>query len=207
MVMEQQTVVVARSRVDQHDSEVPEDFRAALRYLQSSRFLRTSRYQAQQWKAERRGADPALLEFERLFVSRCRELDIPVYAATVFVSEAVQNRLFVTGKSDQKAGESPHNEGLAVEILHSQYGRDLPARAWQLLGHIGEEIARRSGIPVEWAGLDQPWLWKLSEPTPVPAPGEQFVDGRRVPAEFLLDRELTLDEKRRYSEWVYSIRS
>lgn len=142
--------------------ELPTKYAEAVGYLRRGTFLKTARYREQQWSANRTGAAEPLLEFERAFVKRMAALGIPVFAKTVVVPNEVQARLFVTGKSEWRAGESPHNRGVAVEIVHSLRD-DLPKICWEIFHHVGKETARALGLQVEWGGPTKPGLWTLTE--------------------------------------------
>lgn len=211
------TLVETRRVPNEALRDIPDSYRDALRYLRSRTFTRSSRYRAQQWKADRRGADPKLLEWEAAFIRRLEKLDIPVFAPVVFRSERVQQRLYVTGKSDQQPGESLFNHGLAIQIVHAQHGRNLPKLCWDLLGHLGKEVARQTGIDMEWQGDKpggDPAEWVLTDPSDpildfadVPA---WEVKGVRVPDKFQQfrlpnARPMTTAEQQEYSAWLYGL--
>ena len=100
-----------------------------------------------------------------------RKLGIPLFTHTCIRGSLEQNRLFKEGRSKARAGESPHNFGAAVDIIHGTKGWNLTRKQWAILGHIGKEIAATSGISVVWGGDDGPgdrfnWdpaHWELTE--------------------------------------------
>lgn len=130
---------------------VPTGFTDAVRYLRRTPFLDSPRYRAQQWSAAREGASEDLLTFTDAFVKAFAKLGIPVYPKRLFVSDREQGRLFVTGESVERPGESPFNKGLAVEFEHSTK-QELPAVCWELFHHVGDEVAHQHGVDVWWKG-------------------------------------------------------
>lgn len=138
---------------------LPDSYRAAWLHLRSRNFLKTARYRSQQWKAERRGADPKLEAFEKAFIAKAAELEIPLYAPLVVRSEATQQRLYVMGKEPTES--SPHTEGVAIQIVHGQFGTNLPGICWDLIEHIGREAAASVGARVDHPRDD---LWIITNP-------------------------------------------
>lgn len=135
------------------------DYRTALRGVMDPRFCLSIRYDEQQLRANRVGADPRILEFERVFVRYFRAMNVPMWAHTVVRSWDDQNAAYVRGVSKAKAGESAHNYGLAVDLVHGTKGWDLSKRQWDIVGHCGKEIAAKKGIKLVWGGD-----WKFWDP-------------------------------------------
>nr|QJB21342.1 MAG: hypothetical protein [Microvirus sp.] len=138
---------------------------AELRAIMDRPFTHSERYKAQQTRALRAGAHPDVIEFERRLVARFRKLGVPMWAHCFVRSDADQNALFVRGLSKARAGESPHNYGLAVDIVHGTKAWELTRKQWELVGHVGKEVARQLGIDVEWGGdwkFYDPAHWELS---------------------------------------------
>lgn len=131
----------------------------ALRAMTDRAFCQSERYSDQQGRAERNGAQQAILDFERKFISRCRKMGIPLFTHCCIRGSVEQNRLFKEGMSKARAGESPHNYGAAVDIIHGTKGWTISRKQWAILGHIGKETAAVSGISVVWGGD-----WKFFDP-------------------------------------------
>lgn len=107
-----------------------------------------------------------ILEFERRLITRMRKQNVPLFCHCLWRDNAEQTRLFVTGRSKAKAGQSAHNWGMAVDIVHSTLAWELQPMSWALLGHIGKEISVQSGIAVTWGGdwsFHDPAHWELSD--------------------------------------------
>lgn len=143
----------------------------ALRAIYAPEFLRTERYQEQQTRADRGRAgvrvdhmrddellagwglvDGRILLFEKKFQVRMRKLGVPMFAHCVLRSHAEQIRRYAEGNSKARAGESPHEYGLAIDLIHSIEAWQLPAESWALIGHVGKEVAAQNGLKLVWGG-------------------------------------------------------
>lgn len=145
---------------------LPNRYDSALRYLRNPVFLAGARHKAQHWRADRTGAHPDILAFERAFIRRFKRLGVPMWAHCVQRSEATQRRHFVTGVTKARPGESPHNHGKAVDLVHGTRAWDIPKAAWDLIGHIGKEVAGQLGVKVVWGGewrFYDPAHWELED--------------------------------------------
>lgn len=147
--------------------EEPETYGAALRLLEAREFLKGKRYQDQQMRARRQGAHPDILTFERAFVARFRKLGIPMFAHSIVRDPDEQNALFVRGVSLAKGDKSPHVHGLAVDLVHGTLAWNLPRACWEIIGHVGLEVASQAGVEVVWGGswrrLWDPAHWELAD--------------------------------------------
>lgn len=139
---------------------------AELRGMTDNSFCLSERYKAQQTRVSRAGSHPDIVEFERRFVARCRKMGIPMFAHCFVRSAAEQNKLFATGMSNARAWESPHQYGLAVDIIHGTKAWDLSRKQWGMLYHIGMEVAAQMGVKLrcghDWDGdgdLTDQRLW------------------------------------------------
>lgn len=137
-----------------------------LRLMTDRAFCASQRYTDQQGRANREGADPRILEFERKLIRRARNLGVPLFAHCVIRGSHQQTDLFLAGRSKAKAGESPHNYGCAVDIIHGTKGWALTERQWAVIGHIGKELAMQAGLTVTWGGDWKFWdpaHWELTD--------------------------------------------
>lgn len=130
-------------------------------------FLATQKWQQQQWRANREGAHPSILEFEKVFIRRMTKLGVPMFAHCVVRTEQEQWEQFVDGdsKDDPKDGLWPHR-GTAVDLIHSVKAWNLDKHQWGLVGHIGKNIvAPAIGVKVTWGGdwsFYDPAHWELT---------------------------------------------
>lgn len=130
------------------------------------KFIASQRYKDQQMRAVRENAHPDILEFEKRLITKMRKQFVPLFCHCLWRDALTQNALRQSGKSKAWAWESPHNYGLAVDIVHSTKAWDLTTKQWELLGHIGKEISVQAGINVTWGGdwkFYDPAHWELSE--------------------------------------------
>ena len=131
---------------------------SALRVIQEPEFLRSEAHQAQHWRANRDGADARIRVFEKRFVARMAKLGVPMFCHCMVRTLADQRAAFVQGNS-QNDGSRPYpHMAWAVDIVHGTMGWELPREAWQLLGHIGKEVAAQEGLKLVWGG-DWKGLW------------------------------------------------
>lgn len=162
---------------------IPETYDAALRGIMDREFLKTEKYQAQQWRADREGAHPQILRFEEAFIRRMKELGVPMFAHCVIRKPIDQDAAYALGHSRIKGSEPYPHRFAAVDVIHSIKGWNMPEKAWDLVGHVGMETAKRLSIPIVWGGdwdgdgdkadqklydpahFELAW-WRSMEPTP-----------------------------------------
>lgn len=138
---------------------VPLAYREAVEWLRNRLYLRTERYQSQQWAADTSGLDPDVFEFVVAFRRFMERLGIPTHADVAFVSRADQSRLYVLGKSPDLPANCAYCTGRAFSLVHSVRGRGLPSVAWEVFHHAGCEVAAKLGLGVQWGGAAAPWQW------------------------------------------------
>ena len=136
------------------------DYGSAIRSISDRTFCQSQKYRDQQLRADRSGAHPDILEFERRLITKARKQDIPLYCHCCNRGQHEQTNLFVRGVTKARAGQSAHNYGLAIDVIHSVKAWDIDRKAWAFLGHMGKEISVQSGIEVTWGGD-----WKFWDPS------------------------------------------
>lgn len=137
------------------DRPVPRTFDDALRGIVNREFLMSERHQKQHWRADRRGLHPDLLEFEQTFRARMAKLGVPVFVAEAVRSPERQNDLYALGNSRARGGQSAHQFGCAVDIVHGMMAWNMDPKAWKLFGHVGKEIIAQRGLAIHslaWGG-------------------------------------------------------
>lgn len=143
----------------------PLPYSAEMGAMMDRKFCQSEKYSEQQGRAERIGAHPEILEFERKLVKRLRTRDIPVFAHSVCRNGDDQDRLYVKGVSKARAGQSPHNYGAAVDLIHGTKGWNLTRKQWDIIGHIGNQLAASLGFKIKWGGewdFYDPAHWELA---------------------------------------------
>lgn len=133
---------------DLEGAEAP-SFQAAMRGLINREYLASDNYRKQQWRAVRLGAHPDLLEFERVMVRKMAKLGVPMFVPEMVRTAKRQDDLFALGNSRAKGGQSAHQYGLALDLVHSTLAWGLTPRQWELVHHVGEELVTQKGLKVE----------------------------------------------------------
>lgn len=110
-------------------------------------------------------ADERVAKFAAAFIKAAHSHGIPCMATEIYRGQDRQNALRAAGKSRAKWGESAHNYGKAVDLVHGTKAWDMTAPQWNLFGIIGKEVARRQKLKMTWGGdwsFYDPAHWELS---------------------------------------------
>nr|QJB21399.1 MAG: hypothetical protein [Microvirus sp.] len=159
---------VRRRMAPEPPPEAPQDasYRTALAGIADPHYILGNEYLDRQWQADRFEAHPRIVEFERLLIRRLRKLDVPMYAHCVWRSPDEQDAAFKRGVTKARAGQSPHNWGCAVDIVHCRKHWGLTERQWRVVGHVGKELAAQRSLHVTWGGDWKFWdpaHWELAD--------------------------------------------
>lgn len=123
-------------------------------------FFSSRNWQDQQLRADRAGAHPDLLEFERLLQKRLKAMGIPMFSHECWRSWGRQADLYALGQTKAEPGESAHQYGCAFDLVHSRHAWALDPKAeWAIIGHVGKEVAKARGLKITWGGD-----WKFYDP-------------------------------------------
>ena len=118
-------------------------------------------------RANREGAHPNIIKFADKMQNHFAKLGIPLFAHNMVRNKEEQTALFVRGVSKAKWGQSPHNFGLAVDLITPHLAWDgMTPDAWKMLGHLGKEVAKRNNIRIIWGGdwkFYDPAHWELAQ--------------------------------------------
>lgn len=137
----------------------------AARLLVDRPTLSTLRYRVQITKHHLDNVHPDIRTFYRRFNKELRDRGYPFFAHDLYRSPDEQISLKSRGVSRAGPGDSAHNWGCAVDIVHSQRFWDLTKIEWAIIGQIGKEISRKTNIPIIWGGdwsFYDPAHWELS---------------------------------------------
>lgn len=133
--------------------------------LRDRAFMMGEKYAGQQLRASREGSRPEIVKFHDAFQRQLRALGVPMFAFTFIRSSSAQDAAYAAGNSRAQAGESPHNYGMAVDIVHSRRAWDLTRAEWNLIGHIGKDVAARNQLRIDWGGdwetIYDPAHWEM----------------------------------------------
>lgn len=146
---------------------LPNDMRDALRAIQDPAYMRTPRYELQQWRATREGGHLLIREFEKAFIKRMKALNVPMYCHCMVRTPNEQGKVFVGGFSNNDGTKPYPHRHCAVDIVHSVFQWGMTKQQWQIIGHIGKEVAKVRGIDITWGGgwnnPYDPAHWQLRE--------------------------------------------
>lgn len=149
-----------------HQPPSDDTYAEGLKALRNVPFLQGTKWREQQDRANRKGANIDILDFERALVKRMAKLGVPMFCHCLRRTEAEQNALYVQGHSKAKGRQSPHYYACAVDIVHSVKAWNLTRKEWALIGHIGKEVAQSLGVKITWGGdwsFYDPAHWELTD--------------------------------------------
>lgn len=142
------------------------NYKDARKFLVNSAFIQSRAYGDQLMRADETGVHPDLLAFNNAFVAKCASFGMPVFSNEIWRSPERQNELNARGNSNAGAYESPHQYGCATDIVSGLHFWDVPRLCWDILGHMGHELAIQKGIDITWGGefrtLYDPAHWELT---------------------------------------------
>lgn len=157
---------------------LPVTYREALEGLRDIVFLAGQKHHLQHERADRQGAHPDIVGgfrptrmgeygmgyvecrgFEPVFRRRMAALGVPMFAHCIVRTPLEQERLKAEGFSKAGPGDSAHQYGCAVDFIHGTRAWDLAPIQWEVIGHVGKEVALSLGLKVEWGGD-----WKFYDP-------------------------------------------
>ncbi len=96
--------------------------------------------------------EPDTAKFMRAFLKALHKRGLPFYVVWAFRKQKDQQAAFKAGASRAQWGESPHNFGYAIDVIHFRKLYDLTNAEWVLIAAIGYEVARKLNIKVRWGG-------------------------------------------------------
>jgi hypothetical protein len=149
--------------MDYRNADPAKAFPMALEAMRNPGLLKTPKYQEQQMRANRLGAHPSINEFSGKLIRRAAALGIPLFPHCMVRRYDEQASAYARGVSKDSPADGfwPHR-AYAVDIIHGTLGYlDNPVvpHAWDVIGHLGKEVALSMGILVQWGGD-----WKFYDP-------------------------------------------
>lgn len=142
-----------------------ETYEEGLKALRNLAFLTGPKYREQHSRANRKGAQFDILDFERAFIRRMRKLGVPMFAHCIMRTPEEQDALFVQGVSKARGKQSAHVWGCAIDLIHGTAGWEIPRHAWAIIGHVGKEVANALGLDLTWGGdwgFYDPAHWEIT---------------------------------------------
>lgn len=149
------------AKPDERNADPARAYPRALEAMRNPAFLKTPKYQEQQTRANRVGAHPHILEFSDKLIKRSAGLGIPLFPLFIVRSYEDQMSAYVRGASRDSPADGlwPHM-AFAVDIIHGKLAymdRPIIFHAWEIIGHLGKEVASSMDIDIVWGG---DWAWR-----------------------------------------------
>lgn len=107
---------------------------------------------------------PALAHVMRRFKAEAESLHWPFFVHTGMRTYWAQESAFKAGHSKARPYQSPHQWGLAVDLVHFSRLWDLRPLEWETLAAVVRECSRKASVPLEWGGdwsFYDPAHWQL----------------------------------------------
>lgn len=146
--------------------DVPDTYQETAKKLIDWSVIQSVGYENAVVKTKTKGAHQDIVAFYNRFNRELRKRGYPFYAFEFVRSHERQRKLYEKGVTKARPGKSPHNHGMAVDIVH--YGRywDLTKKEWDFIGAIGKEVARKMNLRITWGGdwsFWDPAHWELTD--------------------------------------------
>lgn len=138
------------------------NLREALRAMQDRVYLNSPQHKAQHLRPIAEGCHPAILTFGVGMVRAMGRMGVPMFVSEYVRSPERQDDLYALGNSRARAGSSPHQYGMALDLIHAVKGWNLSRDQWELIGDVGQDLARKLSLPITskaWGGE-----WKFYDP-------------------------------------------
>jgi len=129
-----------------------ETYQSAVRRIMDFDLVKSKYHAERVNRASTEGADAYVVTFYHRFQKDLAKRGMPFYAHEFYRDNARQYELKRNGNSKAGPGASPHNYGLAVDIIHTAKLWDLTEAEWDIIGAIGKETARKMNLKVRWGG-------------------------------------------------------
>lgn len=145
----------------------------ALARLQDWKTLESVAYMNRRdtWDADE--CHPDIVSFARRFTATLRRYGVPAFVHNGYRSGPEQDALFAQGVTKARAGQSAHNFGAAVDVVHYGFYWDLTPNEWAIFGAIGKDCAASLSLKITWGGdwsFWDPAHWELREWRKLPRP-------------------------------------
>ncbi len=145
---------------------LPASYQQAAKAMVDFAELKTQYYRDRVIRCSREGAHPDIIDFEQQFRKALAARGYPFYAFEFYRSDERQDQLYRQGVTKAQHGQSPHNWGCAVDIIHLRKLWDLSEKEWAIIGALGKEVARKRNIKITWGGdwdFYDPAHWELRD--------------------------------------------
>lgn len=142
-------------KMDYRNADPSKAFPMALEAMRNTAFLKSPKWQEQQLRADRHGAHDKICEFTRKLVQRAALLGVPLFPHCIVRTVEDQASAFARGVSWTPPTRPFPHRAFAVDIIHGTLGwmdRPVIPHAWEIIGHLGIEVAKSMSIKITWGG-------------------------------------------------------
>jgi len=152
---------------------VHKDHIEAMRSLADPEAMKQFKYKQMHTTLDFEGVHPDIIKFWKSVHKAMKLRDIPVRAFELKRSHARQQELYDKGVSKAVPGQSAHNYGCAIDIIHSKKAWNLSKKQWDCMVAIQKECARKCNVKLisgdDWDFWD-PAHWELKNWRQICAP-------------------------------------
>lgn len=131
---------------------LPVTHQAAAQALAAPDLVKSKRFLEREWEIDRSLLNPQMRDFADALMRDLKRRGIPLFIHCGLRSDSEQNRLYAAGRSKARAGQSAHNYGCAIDVIHLTKGWELTQKEWAIIGLIGKEVARKRCLKITWGG-------------------------------------------------------
>lgn len=128
------------------------DYIEAAYGLARSKAFKDIKVREKQTSVQFEGVHEDIVKFWKGMYKACKARNIPVIAFEMLRSPERQDELYKAGRSKARGYQSPHQFGMAVDIVHATDYWQITKKQWDIIGSIGFEVARKNKIDIEWGG-------------------------------------------------------
>lgn len=111
-------------------------------------------------------SNPETIRFANALCAELQQRGFPMFVVQGFRSWHEQAALLERGVTRAGPGQSAHNHGMAVDVIHFKRGWNLTRKEWAVIGAVGKDVARRLNLAVTWGGdwsFWDPAHWELAD--------------------------------------------
>jgi hypothetical protein len=108
---------------------------------------------------DKHAVHPLMRQYTRSLMKELQKLRMDMKIFEMHRSFEKQEEYYARGASKARYGQSPHNWGMAVDIIDRRRGWDLSENEWAIFGAIVKSVSEKTRIPVDWGGD-----WKFYDP-------------------------------------------
>lgn len=128
------------------------DYTEAAYGLARGKAFKDIKVREKQTNVQFEGVHEDIVRFWKGMYKACKARNIPVIAFEMLRSAERQDQLYKQGRSKVRGYLSPHQFGMAVDIVHATDYWQITKKQWDIIGSIGNEVARKNKIKMDWGG-------------------------------------------------------